>query len=244
MHIVVIGAGKFGQALARLIREYWPKAQFTLLDRKPGSSTVKDVETVAAATVVVLAVPISRLETVLEQIRPHLQAGTVVADVCTVKMYPARKMRQLLPHTVMLLATHPLFGPETLQTTGWKLEGLPLVIHPLRMDANRYATVLAELRATGLRVVEMDPELHDRLMARSQLLSLLVGVALQQMNLEPTPIDTLGFQKLLEVRSITGADAFILQDVLRYNPHARQTAERLLEVLHSLLEGEDSPSKP
>ena len=42
-----------------------------------------------------------------------LKENAVIVDVCSVKEYPVQWMRELLPANVSILATHPMFGPDS-----------------------------------------------------------------------------------------------------------------------------------
>lgn len=62
-------------------------------------------------------------------------------------------------------------------------------------------------------MLEMTCEEHDKLAARSQFLTHTIGRILSEMDVEPTPLDTKGFQKLVEV---VGATTLPINMVLIY----------------------------
>ena len=62
---------------------------------------------------VVVAVPVAAMPAVFDAIAPHVRPGALVADVGSVKMLPTRWMLERLPGHVDLVATHPLFGPQS-----------------------------------------------------------------------------------------------------------------------------------
>ena len=68
--------------------------------------------------IVVVAVPVAVMPTVFKAIAPHLQPGALVVDVGSVKMLPAQWMTELLPDYVEIVATHPLFGPQSVARDG------------------------------------------------------------------------------------------------------------------------------
>ena len=88
-----------------------------------------------------LAVPVPMLGECLAGIAPHLRPGQVVVDVCSVKAGPAALMRRLLPEGVEILATHPMFGPQSMPQS---LSGGRIVICPLR--GGRWRRIAAFLR--------------------------------------------------------------------------------------------------
>ena len=65
----------------------------------------------AAADVVLLCVPISAMPQVLAELRPHLNARQVLADIASVKMRPMAHMQEA--HAGPVVGTHPLFGPKS-----------------------------------------------------------------------------------------------------------------------------------
>ncbi|RLW68531.1 MAG: hypothetical protein B6D68_03450, partial [spirochete symbiont of Stewartia floridana] len=71
---------------------------------RPAPPKVKkaDEEAVLSADVLILCVAISSMEDVLKRIAPRLQAGTLVMDTCSVKVYPAQSMMRILPETVSI----------------------------------------------------------------------------------------------------------------------------------------------
>lgn len=244
MNVAIIGAGKFGRALARLFDKYLPEASYALLDRQERAGVSSNLEDIRQFGWIIPAVPISAFAAVLQQIAPFLRPGSTVVDVCTVKEYPAQKMKEILPETVQFVASHPLFGPETLERSGYRLNGLPFVIWPARIADAAYQKLKEGLKKTGLNVLELPPEEHDRLMARSQFITLLTGNILNRLNLNPTPIDTYSFSTLLEVCAVTGDDFGILRDVYRFNSQSRELLREFEKAATEVLKELKSKKNP
>lgn len=59
-------------------------------------------------------------------------------------------------------------------------------------------------------MVEMDANEHDENAANSQFATHLVGRLLEQLQLTATPIDTVGFQKMLSLMETVSDDSFDL----------------------------------
>ncbi|KAK6156075.1 hypothetical protein DH2020_010323 [Rehmannia glutinosa] len=77
----------------------------------------------------------------------------------------------------------------------------------------------------GCKMMEMTCEEHDRLSSRSQFLTHTIGRVLAEMEIEPTPIDTKGFQKLIEVKESTSRDSFdLFSGLFIHNRFAKQQA--------------------
>jgi prephenate dehydrogenase len=79
--------------------------------------------------------PISAMRETLRQVTPLLREDALVVDVCSVKVYPVKWMRELLPDTVSILPTHPMFGPDSAAES---LKDRKIVICPERIDKVLY----------------------------------------------------------------------------------------------------------
>ena len=107
--IGIIGFGRFGKLTARYLAEDFEVLVYHRTDKsteikKCGASTAS-LEEVCRQKIVILCVPISKLQEVLVEIGPLLKEGTVVVDVCSVKVFPVQWMQAALPETVSILAT-------------------------------------------------------------------------------------------------------------------------------------------
>ncbi len=233
-NVAIIGAGNFGQALRTLFQKYEPSLAVTMFDQGQGSEHIAQVETLGNFRVVIIAVPIKAFENVVQQIGPHLSPGTLVIDVCSVKKHPADTMLRLLPGHVDIIASHPMFGPQTLGRSDWSLKGMNLVIYPLRVDLAQFENIVGRLRALELHVVEMLPEEHDRLMARSQFYSMLLGIVCDDLGLEPTEIDTPSFTQLMNFMADVKHDRGILRDMYQFAEPCRNEFRLLRSELEKM----------
>ena len=117
--VFILGFGAFGRLLAEALSPY---ARLTVSDpSQPAQQAARRLgltlcgpEAAGGHDIVILAGPTQRLTDQLAAIAPHLVAGQVVLDVCSVKAEPARLMRALLPAGVEIIGTHPMFGPSSL----------------------------------------------------------------------------------------------------------------------------------
>lgn len=236
----LIGFGRFGRLAARcLSREFrvavYDPAAAPAEIASLGAEAV-DLAQAAAAEAVILAVPISAMEPVLGAIAPRLSPGTLVADVCSVKEEPIRWMEALLPASVDILGTHPLFGPDSAADS---LAGLKIVLCPVRIGRRRLAAVAAGLAARGLVVVETTAEEHDRQAAFSLGLTHWIGRALAEIGARRLAIDTENYRRLLAVQEIVSRDNLqLFEEMHRFNrfaPEARRILMAALERLDSRL---------
>ena len=68
--------------------------------------------------IVIISVPISSTESVIEELAPFMKEGSLMLDVTSVKEGPSRKMKESLSKGVEFIPTHPVFGPRTTDLKG------------------------------------------------------------------------------------------------------------------------------
>ena len=222
--IGIVGFGRFGRLTARYLAVDFPVRVYDPCAQEPdvASSGAESVSLEAAARckVVVLAVPISCLPQVLEQVRPYLKTGSLVVDVCSVKEHPVRWMQEILPANVAILGSHPMFGPDSAADS---LLGRKIVLCPIRMAPRRYEELRGYLMAKGLMVIETEPSEHDRQIAVSLALTHFIGRTLAGMGAKPQDIDTEGYKRLLRILDVVENDTWqLFEDMHRYNPYATE----------------------
>ncbi len=239
----IIGFGAFGRLMAAHLRQW-----FQLYAYDPATASMPDgvepadLATVARCGVVVLATPVSQFESVIRQIGPHLRPGTLVLDVGSVKVIPAEIMLRGLPAHVDIVATHPLFGP---QSAAKGLTGLKIAVCPLRGGSGpRVAAFLR--RALGLTVIVTTPEDHDREAAMVQGLTHLIAKVLVQMEPLPSRMTTRSFDLLVRATDMVRYDApEVFEAIERTNPYAASVRRRFFDLAADLdhaLEGR-APAK-
>jgi prephenate dehydrogenase len=233
--IGVYGLGRFGALWAELLSR-----RFTVLAYSrdasrgcpPGVRRASEAE-VASCDAVFLCVAISAMREVCDRLRGRVGPRTVVLDTCSVKVHPARVMAESLPEPTALLATHPMFGPDSARGG---IAGLPVVLCPVRSEP----ALLEEWRATfgsmGLEVLVMSPEEHDRRAAYTQGVTHFVGRVLAGMDLGSSPMSTVGYRKLLEIIEQTCNDSWqLFQDLQRFNPYTAEMRARLVDSIEGVL---------
>ena len=81
-------------------------------------------------------------------------------------------------------------------------------------------------------MIEMSCEQHDEYAANSQFITHLTGRILWQQNLSPTPIDTKGFQTVLNLVENTAKDSFdLFFGLYYYNSYAVSQLQKIREAL-------------
>jgi prephenate dehydrogenase len=237
----LIGFGQFGRLAATVLRSHYdvlatdaaPSAAAAAQEIGVGFGSLADA---AAREVVVVAVPVVAMREVFASISPHLKPGALVIDVGSVKMLPAQWMSETLPAHVDIVATHPLFGPQSARNG---LKGLRLVVCPIRGD--RHEKVAAFGRSLGLTVTVTTPEEHDREMAYVQALTHLIGRSLVNLGIPDEHLKTPSYQHLLELCALIGADTFELFTAIQtQNPFAAEVVGAFVEQARGLLEQVDA----
>lgn len=233
MKIGIIGFGAFGQLIARHLNPYF---QLYAYDPAAGLEqtalmhgvTLTSIEQVALCDIVILATPVATLDRVVETIAPHLRPGALVLDVGSVKVGPADIMRRGLPDHVDIVATHPLFGPQSARDDG--IAGLKIAVCPVR--STRFRRVAAFLKKhLALDVIVTTPEDHDREAAMVQGLTHLIAKVLVQMEPLPTRMTTKSFDLLMQAVNMVRHDApEVFQAIEHANPYASKVRRRFFEL--------------
>ncbi|WP_404405483.1 prephenate dehydrogenase/arogenate dehydrogenase family protein [Pelagibacterium halotolerans] len=234
--IGIIGFGAFGQLIARHVA---PLFRMLAFDPAPDVAAIAQhfgvvpasLEAVASCPVVVLAMPVERLESVVEAIAPHIQRGALVLDVGSVKAGPARIMQTRLPGYADIVATHPLFGPQSAREG---IAGLKIAVCAVR--GSGHLRVGAFLRRhLRLTVIMTTPEDHDREAATVQGLTHLIAKVLVEMEPLPTRMTTRSFDLLLQAVEMVRHDApEVFTAIERANPYAAGVRKRFFELASAL----------
>lgn len=232
----------------QILQEHWEKQigaipKLTIVDDKTSEESIPKSplpEVLQDCDLLIPAVPISAFESVIKEVSQHIPANAhlVVADVCSVKMHPAAVMEKYLPKNVGILATHPMWGPDSTQQ-GKVLSGLRFVHHTIRDNGNPVLQQFIDLwQKLGQTLIDLTPDEHDKRMASSQFYTHLIGRIGEQLDIGATGIDTQGFLQLLEVQNYVVNDTWqLFEDMYKYNPYAREVLEGVLKGLGDLRVG-------
>ncbi len=231
----LIGVGNFGLFAAGHLKSHFEIVAFDP-HAKPATPSdgirFVDLKTAASQPFVLLAVPVQDMENVLEQIAPHVRPNALVVDVCSVKEKPAALMEKILPKTVQIIGTHPLFGPQSGKDG---LLGLGIILCPVRAEKATVVKLKKFLAELGLHVIEMTPAQHDEWMARTQAIAHLVGRAAKEMELPQAPFRLATYDALLALRDLVKDDSDALFDTIQNeNPHAASQREKLRKKMDEI----------
>jgi prephenate dehydrogenase len=234
--IGIIGCGRFGKLVARYLAQ-----DFKVLvhDKADKSSEINKTGALQASLpdvcqqdIVILCVPISGLKAVLKEIEPLLKNDALVVDVCSVKEFPTRWMRDLLPPGVSILATHPMFGPDSAADS---LRDRKIFLCRERLEIARYNKIKSYLTSKGLIVIETSPSEHDQQISVSLSLTHFIGRALSEFGATELNIDTEGYKRLLHILEVVEHDTWqLFVDMHKYNPYAEEKRVAFMAAMQKI----------
>ncbi len=236
MSLGLVGFGAFGQLAAFHLGQHFEIAAY---DPSPDATDAAQrlgvrlapLAAVAQADVVLIAAPVPAFEQVVGEIAAVCRPGALIVDVGSVKVVPADIMRRMLPAHVDIVATHPLFGPQSAATG---LAGLKIAICPIR--GRRHRRLAAFLRKSlGLTVITTTPDAHDQDAAIVQGLTHLIAKVLLRMGPLPTRMTTKSFDLLFEAISMVQHDTPEVFDAIeKANPYAEAVRRQFFDLAAGL----------
>jgi len=236
MRVGVYGLGRFGKFWAGLLTQKFGPVLGYSRNRKddlPAGVQQVSEDELLQADVLFFCVSISSFEDVIKAVAPRLKPGMTVFDTCSVKMYPVKVMKSSLPHGISVIASHPMFGPDSGRES---VQGLPMVMHPVSVSQSDFSYWRGIFREYGMEVIEMSPEEHDHQAAYSQGVTHFIGRVLQGIHLQKSLIGTVGYHKLLEIVEQTCNDPLqLFYDLQRYNPYTSEMRTAVLESFQQTL---------
>lgn len=224
--VVVGGAGRMGRWVVRFLQGAGYQAHVLDPAHPTGNAAA---EHVATADLVLLAVPPSQAAALYQSWIPSPPKG-VVADLCSVKSPVVPALRKLAAAGGKVGSFHPMFGPSTTV-----LRGSDIVLCRTG-DATAEATLRSLFAPTSARLVEVDLDEHDRLMA--QVLSLAHATAIafaSSLDDAPPGTQSTTFRKLRDVAvSVVVESPQVYYEIQSGNPHSEAALKRLEDAVARL----------
>ncbi len=232
----IVGFGAFGQLAARHLGQHFettaydPSPNFAVAAKQLGVH-LSSLRSLSRADVILIAAPVSSFEQVVGKIAVACKPGALIVDVGSVKVVPSEIMRRRLPNNVDIVATHPLFGPQSAMEG---VEGLKIAVCPIQ--GKRHARLAAFLRmALGLTVIMTTPEDHDQEAAVVQGLTHLIAKVLLRMGPLPTRMTTKSFDLLSEAIAMVQDDPpEVFEAIEKANPYAETVRKQFFDLAASL----------
>ena len=227
--IGLIGYGRFGKFAAKHLVRY---GRMLIYDPRrlrheslPRGARVGSLVEVAKQPVVILAVPVFNLRKTLQKISPHVVPGALIVDVSAVKGKPVIWMKQILPRSVNILGTHPLFGPDSAASD---ITGHSVVLCPVRIPYSLMKEIGGILSRAGLKTLRMSPSNHDKMIAETLFVTQMVGRIVAGAKLSRHACSTPNYEKLISLQEVAERDTErLFLDLWEYNPAARKVSNGL-----------------
>lgn len=193
--VTIVGVGLLGGSLGRALRERKLAARVIGCVRRRESigecrraravdvATLNFADGVADADLVVLCTPIAQMQPLLKQLLPRIKRGAVITDVGSVKGTVVRELESLAAKAgAHFVGSHPMAGSErmgVLASRGDLYDGAVCVVTPTKKSNRRAVLAVGRLwRGVGARVINLAPEVHDQLVAKSSHLPHLLAAQL------------------------------------------------------------------
>jgi prephenate dehydrogenase len=239
MEIGIIGFGRFGKLVTKHLSEDFKVYVFNRSDKtkeiKENNAIPSSIEEVCKKDIIILCVPISEFENILNKIKNLLKEDSLVIDVCSVKEYPVKLMKDILPKKTQILATHPIFGPDSAADS---LQERKIVLCKVRIVDDLYGKIKSILNERGLTVIETTPEEHDKEIAKSLLLTHFIGRALMDFGATDLNIDTEGYKRLMKILDTVKNDTNqLFEDMNKCNKYSKKIRDDFIKSLNKISEG-------
>ena len=192
--VSIIGFGRFGAMLHSLLSKGF---EVDVFDKNSiDNSDVNEVslEDALQNETIFIAVPIRDFENLVKKISKKISSGKTVIDVCSVKVFPRKVMLDNLSNETDIIATHPLFGPDSLKDSG-----SVMTMESVRNTFGRYDFWKNYFESQNISIEEISAEEHDMMAARSQGLTHFVGRVIDDFGTNQTRIDTEGYKHYINL---------------------------------------------
>jgi cyclohexadieny/prephenate dehydrogenase len=189
--VALIGIGLINSSLARVLRRDKLAGEIVACARRQETldtatklglcdrATLDLATAVAGADLVVLGTPLSAYAGIAQAIAGALKPGAVVTDVGSVKQAVIRDVKPQIPAGVHFVAGHPVAGTEHSGPASGFAELFHdrwCILTPLPdTDAGALAKVTALWQSAGMKVLTMDAEHHDLVLAITSHLPHLIA---------------------------------------------------------------------
>jgi len=182
---------------------------------------------------VMLSVPVQKTRQTLTDIAPLLKKDTLVVDVASVKIKPLTAMLEILPPSVAVVGTHPLFGPQSGKDG---IAGLNIVLCEGR--GGRSAEVARFcVDKLGLRVAQVTPEEHDREAAYVQGLTHMLAKIVVALDLPTMRFPTRTYELMQQMVEMVRYDSEeLFRAIERENPYSEEAKKKFFTAARKLEE--------
>lgn len=259
-HVAIIGAGLLGGSLGLGLKTRGMAGRITGAGHRQSSldtalrvgaideATLDPVTAVKNADLVVLCTPVARLMDLLDVIRGQCEPEAVVTDVASTKRALCEHARASWPKPRRFVGSHPMagsekFGPEHARPDFYE-NSVCLVETADDLDRAARDKVVALWESLGARVIDIDPERHDEVLARTSHLPHVLASALAALAARQGDIRDLIGNGFRDATRIAASRPEIWAEICATNHHAILDVlaeyERDLDVFRVALANQDA----
>jgi len=160
---IIGGKGRMGSYFA----QFFERNGYEVLVGDKGTK-LTNVQLAKKADVVMVSVPISKTQAVIDKVAPYVRSSALLMDLTSLKVFPMEAMKKT---KASYLGCHPMFGPTN------PIEGQLVALCPGR--GNKWFNWFKELLEKNKVIVKtISAKKHDQLMAYVQALTHFSDIAL------------------------------------------------------------------
>ncbi len=229
---IVGGNGRMGRMLDR--KFFAAGMEVLCLDQPLPQGELESL--FAPVGLVILAVPISAISRVADVVGPSLTSGTILADICSVKVSPLMNMEKSYAGPVV--GTHPLFGPDPGPD-----DELKTALCPGKNAESFHIDMLEDIfNRSGMKTFITTAHEHDQAMACIQSLNFVTTVS--YFASLPRDLDLEKYATPSFMRRVNSAGKMLNEDALLFsalaedNPYTGQMIRRFKSFLNLSAAGE------
>lgn len=196
-------------------------------------ATPANLEITARCDFVLLGYPTSYIPQLIDDISDFLQVEAIVFDICSIKTPPVESMLAGLVPTNHIIATHPIFWPQSGKNG---IKWLTMTISNVRCDQKKFQDFCRIFSHwLELNVVDISPEQHDKEMAYIQWITHFIGRALKDIEIPNSELATTSYLHLMEAKEMVGNDSDALfLSIQSDNPFIGDVRKKLLTQFEKL----------
>lgn len=206
--LAIIGPGLLGGSIALAVRDRKPETVVAIWARRQeaadeilaagiASLASTDLKAVVEnAGVVIFCVPVGAMKCLAEKIKPHIESGTIITDVGSVKAPVAEALNPIFHGHGRFVGSHPMAGSELTGLAAARadlFDGAVCIVTPDETsDPDAVAEITEFWRSIGCRVRTVSPSAHDEVVALVSHLPHLLAATLVNFVCAQNP-DSLNF---------------------------------------------------
>lgn len=256
-NVGIIGMGVIGASLGMALRSSRPG--ISIAGRDVDIDTVKqaievgaideilDDQRLAECDLIVIATPLRIIPQVVKDIKEKLKPGTIISDVGSVKGWVMQVFQQNLPGQIHIIGGHPMAGSEKSGLSAADKFLFQNAAYVLTPQSDIPADIIEEMQllisAIGARVIIMNAEEHDQVVAQVSHIPHLMSTALINNLHDKTQAMALAGGGLRDTTRTAASDPDLWEDIIMFNAaavtHELKGMMALLQKYLTALEAEN-----